>query len=240
MRQYWATNGRLTRAGNSGKNESIASFFCHSYLLSGKQRWEPAMRQVTFLYCYVGVQRHVSWKIKVMKFLLALASFMYGTLYGMITELILLGYTTKLVCTPKSTGWEQQEGDAPDNILSWLHLPIRAHSTSAVRSPVAGWKARTQNMASWARNCLAMVLPGLSTSTRKPIISHQEHLQAMLLSLSYRLVWLREFWLFWSWDISYGTRPDADRGYSPVWKGGKDSSSWAGRADWAGLKGERD
>lgn len=52
-------NGRLTRA-----NEWIASFFCHRYLLSYKQRWEIAKHEVICLHCYVGVQGHVSWKVK--------------------------------------------------------------------------------------------------------------------------------------------------------------------------------
>lgn len=83
-------------------------------------------QQVISLHCYVCSQaRELKDKRQ------CVIRFWFGTcflyVWNLITELILLGYMTKLVCTPtKERSVQQQERDSPDNILSWLHPPIRS------------------------------------------------------------------------------------------------------------------
>lgn len=142
MRRYGRSNGRPTRTSNSRKNESVfASIFSHPYFLSCKQRWKISM-QVTSLHCYVGVHRHVSWKIKdnlSSIFCLVLAFFM-ECMYGMLQ---ISGYWTDFVRLPDkihthihmhihqgAQGDNSRKGTPQTISFPGCTSPSEAHSTS--------------------------------------------------------------------------------------------------------------
>lgn len=176
------------------------------------------MQQVTSLHCYVGVHRHVTWNIKdnlSSSFCLVLPFFMYGMLQisDYWTDFVRL-HDKALIHTHQGAHDGNTRRGTPQIIsCPGCTCPPEAHSTSP-EEPSGRMAGRSSKQSFLRTKPPCHVSPRavtgpatlLSASSRKLITSHQEHLQAMPLTLSYRVV----FGCFARGSF-YGTRPASDR-----------------------------